>query len=273
MQKKVILNGVYSGSLGKKSLIDLVIPENFNGQILVFVHGYMGYKDWGAWNLMQDSFTNDGFGFCKFNLTHNGGTIENGIDFPDLESFASNTYSKELADIGFALDFLETQFSELPPITLIGHSRGGGMVILTGKDKRVKNIITLAAISSVAKRFENVEMIEAWKETGVRYLQNQRTKQDMPHDFKQYIDFMENKTLLDIEKACLENQKPILHIHGDKDSSVSIDEGKANASWTRSHLHIIENTDHVFGASQPWESEELPEKLAEAIGVMKEFLG
>ena len=43
----------------------------------------MGFKDWGAWHLVQDFFTNKGYAFCKFNLSHNGGTVENGIDFPD----------------------------------------------------------------------------------------------------------------------------------------------------------------------------------------------
>ncbi len=89
-----IKNKSYSGSNNRESLIDFEIPENFNNQIIVFVHGFMGFKDWGAWNLVQDFFTKQGFGFCKFNLSHNGGTIENGIDFPDEEAFGLNTYSK-----------------------------------------------------------------------------------------------------------------------------------------------------------------------------------
>jgi uncharacterized protein len=88
-----IINGSYVGSGNRESLFDLSIPMHFNGQLIIFVHGFMGFKDWGAWHLVQEYFTEKGFAFCKFNLSHNGGTVQNGIDFPDEESFARNTYS------------------------------------------------------------------------------------------------------------------------------------------------------------------------------------
>ena len=87
-------NNTYHGADGKESLIDLEIPKAFNGQIIIFIHGFMGFKDWGAWHLVQHFFTKMGYGFCKFNTTHNGGTIKNGIDFPDPKSFGQNTCSK-----------------------------------------------------------------------------------------------------------------------------------------------------------------------------------
>jgi hypothetical protein len=92
-------NQIYTGTDGRQSLIDLTIPENFNNQLMIFIHGYMGYKDWGCWNLVEKYFTDLGFGFCKCNVSHNGGTIENPIDFPDLEAFGQNNYSKELFDL------------------------------------------------------------------------------------------------------------------------------------------------------------------------------
>ena len=55
--------------------------------LIIFCHGYKGFKDWGAWNLMAEAFAKIGFCFIKFNFSHNGGTIEQPIDFPDLEAF------------------------------------------------------------------------------------------------------------------------------------------------------------------------------------------
>ena len=49
-------NASYSGANGRNSLIDLEIPEEFNGEIIIFIHGFMGFKDWGAWNLVQQFF-------------------------------------------------------------------------------------------------------------------------------------------------------------------------------------------------------------------------
>lgn len=267
-----ITNDHYIGSAGRSSLIDLELPENFNGHLLVFVHGYMGYKDWGAWNEMQRFFTEKGFGFCKFNLTHNGGTVENGIDFPDLDAFANNSYSKEKADVLFALDWLEKKFDKLPVVHHIGHSRGGGMVLLNAMDERVCSVITLAAISSVAKRFSDKTMMEAWEKEGLRYYPNQRTKQQMPHNYSQVIDFITHKDELNIEAACKRLTKPVLLIHGDEDTSILLDEGLNLASWCNTELHIVKNTDHVFGASQPWEKQELPEKLEEACVLILDFL-
>ena len=60
-------NKVYTGSNGRQSLMDCRIPEDAKG-VIVFAHGYNGYKDWGAWQLMEDAFIAAGFGFVKFNI-------------------------------------------------------------------------------------------------------------------------------------------------------------------------------------------------------------
>jgi len=265
-------NAIYTGSRNRQSLVDLTIPADFNGQLIVFIHGYMGFKDWGAWNLMEQFFTARGYGFCKFNISHNGGTVENGIDFPDLNAFAENNYSMEIADTLHVLDWLENELDTLPEICLAGHSRGGGTALLAASDSRVSKVITLSSICSVEQRFSDAEMISDWQEKGVRYGKNQRTHQEMPHNISQYTDFLENRSTLDIEKACRELHKPVMVIHGDEDTSVSITESERIATWTNTELHIIHGADHVYGASQPWLKDVLPEKLEEVCGYMLEFL-
>ena len=49
---------------------------------------------------MADRFADAGFVFVKFNLSHNGTTIEHPIDFVDLEAFGNNNFAKELDDLG-----------------------------------------------------------------------------------------------------------------------------------------------------------------------------
>jgi len=263
----------YTGSNNRKSLIDLEIPKNFNGELIVFVHGFMGFKDWGAWNLMQDYFTEKGFGFCKYNATHNGGTIENGIDFPDEQAFGENTYSKELNDLITVLDWLETKIEVPFNINLIGHSRGGGIVLLASKeDIRIKKTVTLAAICDIAPRFPIGEDLESWKKTGVRYISNSRTKQNLPNYFSLYEDFKANEERLNIRKACEAIKIPVLVIHGEKDTSVLISEGEQIANWLNTNLVRIVDTDHVFGANHPWNEEVLPEKLELICAKIHDFL-
>ena len=68
------------------------------------------------------------------------------------------------------------------PIYLVGHSRGGGVSILhASKDKRIKKLVTWAAISDIERRFPDGEELEDWKYAGVRYVKNGRTNQMMPH--------------------------------------------------------------------------------------------
>jgi pimeloyl-ACP methyl ester carboxylesterase len=262
-----LVNSIYTGSNGRQSLIDLEIPENFNGNLIVFVHGFMGFKDWGAWNLVQQFFTERGFGFCKFNLSHNGGTIENGIDFPDEKAFGENCYSYEVQDIESVLHWMIQQVKNIQGIHLIGHSRGGGDVILAGRNLQttfpLRSIHTWAAISNIGSRFPQDLALEEWKKEGVRYIENGRTKQNLPQYFSLFEDYETHSESLNIESAVRALNIPIFPYHGDKDTSVPIKEGKDLAHWISKDLCIISGADHVFGASHPWGSEDLPEQLLE----------
>ena len=76
----------------KPILVDIRYISDQNPKpILIFCHGYKGFKDWGAWNIMANAFAKQGFCFIKFNFSHNGGTMEQPIDFPDLEAITEYT--------------------------------------------------------------------------------------------------------------------------------------------------------------------------------------
>jgi len=269
-----VLNETYVGSAGRQALIELSIPEKFNQKLLVFVHGYMGFKDWGAWNLMKDYFLNKGFGFCKFNLTHNGTTVEKPQDFADLDAFSQNRYSYEKNDVISAFNWIENKVDlSTVSLHLMGHSRGGGIALLCASDSRVSTVITLAAISSIEKRFDlSEEIMDNWKNTGVRYVKNGRTHQEMPHSIEQLTDFETHRNELDIRNACLALDKPLLILHGDQDESVSIEEGKSIAAWTNQPLQIIHGANHTFGASHPYIENTLPIVLQDCCDKILDFI-
>lgn len=246
------------GADGRPSLYDLTIPENWNKRLIIFCHGYMGYKDWGAWNLMGNFFVKHGFGFLKYNVSHNGGTVENGIDFPDLEAFSMNSYSKELMDMEAIIALSKAQTEQLESIYLLGHSRAGGTVLLQSQNPLVAKIAALAPIADISKRFPSGEELETWRISGTRFTTNGRTKQQMPHDFSQYTDFVDNEKRLNIEFYTLNSEIPICVIHGEKDTSVKIEEGETIAHWAGVELIRIPNEEHTFGASQPWTKDTMP---------------
>lgn len=272
MSNTVLHNSIYTGANGKKSLFDLEIPANHSNRLLVFIHGYMGFKDWGCWGLMQQYFVERNFGFCKYNASHNGVSIENSMEFVDLSSFSINSYQKELDDLNALLDEILTLWTTLPEIYLIGHSRGGGIALLAAKDPHIKGVVTMASICSIEERFPTGEALDNWRKEGVRYVTNGRTKQEMPHDIIQYLDYLQNKENLNIEQACLQLNKPACIIHGTDDTSVTIEEGKRISHWLKQNLRAVEGANHTFGSSHPWLENNMPEHLRQVCEQIDSFL-
>jgi pimeloyl-ACP methyl ester carboxylesterase len=241
--------------------------------IVIFCHGYKGFKDWGAWDLVAEAFSNAGFFFVKFNFSHNGGTMEQAIDFPDLESFAQNNYSTELEDVDRIISHLMTTKKYLAEtdknvISLIGHSRGGGVALIKAEeDPRISKVITWAAVSDYRSRFkEGSDGFNDWEKSGRFYVENGRTKQKMPHNWQFYTDFISNEMRLTISRAAKSLHKPWLIIHGDADTSVPIEEGEALHRWNpQSSFEVIKGANHVFGTSHPWQRNTLPKHLEKVL--------
>jgi len=73
--------------------IDYRYSESSRSMIpIIYVHGYKGFKDWGASNVFANTFAAQGFLFIKFNFSHNGVTSDHPVDFVDLEAFGNNNY-------------------------------------------------------------------------------------------------------------------------------------------------------------------------------------
>ena len=278
---KVIKNIPVEGKHYKPILTDLVYKENNQPkQIVIFCHGYKGYKDWGAWNLVAENFAENNIFFVKMSFSHNGGTVDQPIDFPDLEAFGNNNFTIELDDIDTVINWVLKNPSiqkEIDPmrITLIGHSRGGGTALIkAGEDIRITKVITWAGISDFGSRFTNEEQINAWKKNGVVYIENGRTKQQMPHYFQFYLNYKENESRLSIQNAVKNLKIPYLIIHGSEDETVTLKEAKNLLSWnSNNQFVVVENANHSFGSKHPWESISLPKDLETVVEKSIIFIG
>ena len=248
-------NVLFEGANSKQSLLDIEIPSKWNGKVILFSHGFMGFKDWGAWHLVQSFFVKRGYGFVKYNCSHNGGTKDNPIDFPDLESFSNNTYSKELRDNDCIIKLVKALVNDQVKIFLIGHSRGGGIVLLQSQRSDINGIAAWAAISNIERRFHN---IEEWKNDGVRFQKNGRTKQELPMKIDIYEDFILNSERLNIMKFCRDSLTPTIVIHGEEDTSVLPSESIEISRWLNTKPIMIKGAQHTFNSNHPWESEQLP---------------
>ena len=254
--------------------------DNNKKPLVIFCHGYKGFKDWGAWDLVAEAFMKANVFFVKFNFSHNGGTVDQPIDFPDLEAFAENNYSKELDDLDDMITFLTSEENEfldqidINNISVIGHSRGGGISILkTNEDQRIKKLITWASVSSFGKRTSTTGNLEQWKKDGVKYVLNGRTNQKMPHNFQFYLDFKANEQRLNIENAEKNITVPHLIIHAKDDPSVLYQEAINLNNWNpKSELLTIDNSNHVFDAKHPWKEKDMPDNLEKVVNKTIAFI-
>jgi dipeptidyl aminopeptidase/acylaminoacyl peptidase len=254
-------------------------PDGMPKPIILHTHGFKGFKDWGYFNLLSEYAAERGFVFVKMNFSHNGTTPDNPLDFVDLEAFGSNNFSIEQDDIDNVINFI---FSEDFPVAkmnldlgrffLTGHSRGGAAVILKGyQDKRVKAIASWAGINDLANHFSSKE-VSRWKEEGVLFIENSRTKQQMPMYYQIVEDYKKNEELLNVPNAIKHFMKPMLIIHGSKDQTVPVEVAYLTQKWNADvELYIVENSDHVFGGGHPWKEAVLPSHAKNVIDKTLDF--
>lgn len=281
MEVTKISNLSITGNHNKPILSDLYFKDNEKPKaIVIFCHGYKGFKDWGAWDQMAEAFAKEDYFFVKFNFSHNGTTPENLTEFLNIEAFGDNNFVIELDDLQSVIDWITAPSFKFKnqldtnKITLIGHSRGGGITtIKAAEEARITKLITLAAVSDFGSRFPDEEALKVWKEKGVQYITNTRTKQQLPHHYQFYENFIENEERLNIQRAAENLKIPHLIIHGSGDTSVSISNAGHYFDWSpNAKLLLIDNADHVFGISQPWEQEHLPEEFQQCIAESINFL-
>jgi pimeloyl-ACP methyl ester carboxylesterase len=274
---KELLNQSIPGSNGRPIVYDVIMPtKGINVPVLLFCHGYKGFKDWGAWHLLATVFAEAGIACVKFNYSHNGGTLQQPIDFPDLEAFGNNNYSYELHETKLMLDLICATDLALDKsnIFLMGHSRAGGITtIVTAGDNRVKGLITLAGVSNYERRFPQGEDLTMWKERGVTYVENGRTKQQMPLYYQFYEDFIANRDSLNILRAAGSVQVPFLIIHGDDDNAVNVQEAHdLKEASGNAQLLVMRGANHVFGAYHPYDKKQLPENMHTVVQCLINFI-
>jgi len=252
-------NIAIAGSANKHILLDVFYNNTCVAKpIVIFSHGFKGFKDWGHFETVAKQFADAGFVFIKFNFSHNGTTPTDPLNLGDLEAFGHNNYVIELDDLKLVIDWtladerLETEIDS-NQLFLLGHSRGGGITILkAGEDERVKKIVTWASVSDFINRNKQ-RTIDTWKQEGVVYAMNGRTKQNMPMYYQFYQTLLDNKERLNINHVVKRLQIPFLIIHGTSDEAVSYhDAEELKKIAKKGILFTVLNGDHTFGAKHPF---------------------
>ena len=250
----------YTSQEGNHISISLYGWENFDTQpCLIYLHGFKGFKDWGFVPYAGKYFEERGMSFLAFNFSHNG-IGEDGLNFTEVKKFEKNTFSLEISE---ALEIIQlathTNFfgKDLRnKLGLIGHSRGGGLAILAGKEaKEVSAVATWAAVSTF-ERYPKEDR-QKWKKKGYQEVKNSRTGQVFKLGLELLDDIEKNgKSRLNILKNVRELKKPLLVLHGQEDETIPFFEAEhinVYADVRQTTLRLIPNAGHTFGAKHPFE--------------------
>lgn len=258
-------NYTLPGAKGRPMLIDVTYDDALkNAPVVIFAHGFKGFKDWGTHNLVARYFAQNGFKYLKFNFSHNGTTPDNPLDFTDLMAFSENTFSIELEDLDTIIDFAcsGSGMAVASGVYLIGHSMGGGIsIIKSAEDSRIKKLVTMASISSFYNLWpEEIEI--QWRLQGVIYMPNKRTGQQMPLKSTLLDDLDKHPKRLDILMRAQKVKQPWLLMQGDADPTIPLSHAEElYAANPDAEFIVVPGADHTFGGSHPYLSDELPASL------------
>lgn len=242
---------------------DLYIPSSISENkpkfpLLIFAHGFKGFKNWGGFPFFCSKLTENGFAVLSFNFSHNGVSDELPMDFTRLDLFEKNTHSIELDDIKSVIVYSKILADKYPidlqKIGLIGHSRGGGISVISAfENEQIKALCLLASVAKFDRYTE--EQKKRWRENGFIEIPNTRTNQMMRLNKTLLEDIEQNSGRLDILNAVSKLYKPLLIIHGMEDLAVKYTDAEAiynAADKDITCLYILENTGHTFGIEHPF---------------------
>ncbi|MEX2582758.1 MAG: alpha/beta fold hydrolase [Gemmatimonadota bacterium] len=223
---------------------------------VVICHGFKGFREWGFFPSLARAVARRGHAAITFDFSHNG-VGDDGVDFSALDRFATNTHSRNVDEIKFVLDALESGLFPVAPdrVALIGHSRGGAEAVLAaGEDRRVDALVTWSAISSVEGRWSS-EQIAAWERGQTAHITNSRTRQEMPIGSFYWRDIVENRERLDVLGSAARLRIPWLIVHGEADETVPVSDAHTlfSAAGEDAELCLIEAGSHTFGAKHPYD--------------------
>lgn len=267
----IIKNFLLNGSENKQIATDVFFNETGSPKpVVIYAHGFNGFKDWGNFDLIATQFAEAGYVFIKFNFSHNGTTPERPEEFTDPEAYGHNNYTKEAYDLQVVIDWIcnennpHKKETDCHRLYLAGHSRGGGIALIkAAEEKRITAVATWASVAECKTPWGNwsEEKMNMWKQTGVQYYSNTRTKQELPLYYQLYEDHCNHAERLNIQKAVNRLSVPLLICHGTEDEAVPVE--KANQlqkAKPDAELFLVES-DHVFGRKHPWTEKNLPDAM------------
>ncbi|MEE9392166.1 MAG: alpha/beta fold hydrolase [Planctomycetota bacterium] len=229
--------------------------------IVVILHGFKGFKDWGFFPELAARLAADGLAAVRINFSHNGVGLGNESQgFTRLDLFRKNRASYELRDLQTVVEALEegTLFPSASPnldrqrLGFLGHSRGGPIAILAAARRADTPVMTWASVRRLAW---SEQQAEVFRSEGKLEIPNARTGQIMTLDRSAFDDLNPLPAELDVDPALKILGARFAGLHGREDRAVALEslESLYAASWQAlPTTSIISGADHVMNCRHPF---------------------
>ncbi|MFN8389090.1 MAG: alpha/beta fold hydrolase [Bdellovibrionota bacterium] len=220
--------------------------------VVVICHGFKAFQNWGFFPSLGAYFAGLGYVAITFEFSHNG-IGDDPLLTSELSVFQQNRFSFEREDVHAVVSAIQSRqvpISSGDPdrIFLLGHSRGGAAAISAGGLSGIVGLALLASISDYPTVTETEA--EQWRNEGVWYVENARTKQQLPLGIPLLNELLHERGT--IERQAQRLDVPVCIVHGTQDSTVPVGSAESLAAWIkRAELHLLQ-TDHTFGARHPY---------------------
>ncbi len=226
--------------------------------LVLVCHGFNTNKDWGPFPYLGKRLAEAGFCTYVFNFSHNGVGDDSAV-FSEYDRFSKNTPGKELDDVqtilnAFAAGDPGGGIVDVKRIGMAGHSRGGGISVLTAAgDTRVKSVVAWSTISAFLRY--TPEEREGWVRRGYLPLRYGSTRTLLRYEVSVLYDLEENKERYDLLNGVRRLKVPTLFIHGSGDEIVSPDEARSlydASDKTLTKFVLLEGAGHTYGVEHPF---------------------
>ncbi|MBI2793066.1 MAG: alpha/beta hydrolase [Ignavibacteria bacterium] len=248
---------------GREIHTTVTMPTDSETALVVFLHGFKGFRNWGFFPFAAQHLANAGFICVRIDMSLNGMRGTN-TDVVDPDEFANNTISLELSDVGETIAAFLNQRAYAHvrkqwnnTLHFVGHSRGGAVAHVVARELLNRSDVLLSRCvvwNSVGKVMRwSDRQIKAWRDAGFMTVENTRTQQQLKINVSFLEDIIENHDRFSMLHAAHDLEHLMLYIHSETDLTVPLSEIQEllSLSGSKARLEVMPGSTHTFGMMHP----------------------
>lgn len=234
-------------------------PDAGRRPVVVICHSFMAFKDWGFFPHAGTVLAEAGYTTVTFNFSRNG-VRPGGDRIEDFDAFASNSFTREIADLGAVVravreGLVEGDHSDPERVVLLGHSRGGGIATsYTAGDPRIAALVCWSSIATFDRWTPHQK--EGWRKRGHLSLSAGAGISPLRIGMEVLADIDARLPGIDPVLRAPYIRVPWLILHGKADVTVPEREAAALAGASgsdRTTLMLLDSVGHLYNARTPEE--------------------